>query len=498
MALSVVQPAHPEGRSEASSVVEPSTRSENKMSGWIDRLEKFQGYIVILLGFALPISISFGWGVLILGLIIWTICETMRFAEKRSRHSSDTKAEKTLESKFQKDLLRSAKPSLFSRLSRDVAPLAFPILVFVAAMFVCGLPINGLKAGVYAVGTLKTLLVYPFVHQALRRAQWAVPHAILAVLATSAVSSVYAACQQIFDWHPIQPNGFKYLQGTGFMTAPMPFAGQMQVVISFAASLLLYRGFENFPAPLNKKQVAILFAVLSVVGLIFAAERSAWVGAICAIIALTLSFSFKTFMKGFLAMAIVGALTYAFVPIVKQRIDPMFNPNQDPSITARYKIWNVAFEKFKENPVYGIGIRRFPHISGIEGAVNTKGYFDHAHSNYLHLLATTGLIGFIAYIYLIFATLRLSWKILKLKERDGAGLDELRQLKLQRSIAAGSLAATTALMISGIFEYNFGTGQVRLFYFYMLAFLGLPFRYPLTRESSTTLSTDTARQSSSP
>lgn len=197
-------------------------------------------------------------------------------------------------------------------------------------------------------------------------------------------------------------------------------------------------------------------------------------------------------------MALVGALTYASVPIVKQRVDPLFNPNSDPSITARFKIWDIAFERFKNNSVFGVGIRKFKHITGIEGAVSTKGYFDHAHSNYLHMLATTGLIGFIAYIYLLFATLRLSWKLLKVKQREDATDEEIKQLKLRRSIAAGSLAATTALMVSGIFEYNFGTGQVRLFYFYMLAFLGVPLNLFTKRESSATLSTDTATLSSSP
>ena len=42
-----------------------------------------------------------------------------------------------------------------------------------------------------------------------------------------------------------------------------------------------------------------------------------------------------------------------------------------------------------------------------------------------------------------------------------------------RSIAVALLAASVSLAVSGLFEFNFGTGHVRLTYFFFLAFLGL-------------------------
>src|SRR4029077_17110358 len=106
-----------------------------------------------------------------------------------------------------------------------------------------------------------------------------------------------------------------------------------------------------------------------------------------------------------------------------------------------------------------------------KSAMPNKGYFDHAHSNYLHMLAATGIVGFSAYMYLLFMTFAITAKLSKPLSLEGLSEKDVEQLQFDRAIAIGLLAVSTSLAVSGLFEYNFGTGHVRLTYFYWLAFL---------------------------
>ncbi len=74
-------------------------------------------------------------------------------------------------------------------------------------------------------------------------------------------------------------------------------------------------------------------------------------------------------------------------------------------------------------------------------------------------------------MYLLFMTFAITAKLSKPFSAQGLSKEEIEKLQFERSIAIGLLAASTSLAVSGLFEFNFGTGHVRLTYFYWLAFL---------------------------
>jgi O-antigen ligase len=72
------------------------------------------------------------------------------------------------------------------------------------------------------------------------------------------------------------------------------------------------------------------------------------------------------------------------------------------SLTGRDKIWAIAIEEWRNNPVFGYGLTlfdaRFQHSIGIPGAV-------HAHNQFLDTLARSGLVGatgLLAYVFALF------------------------------------------------------------------------------------------------
>src|SRR5262249_31950693 len=89
---------------------------------------------------------------------------------------------------------------------------------------------------------------------------------------------------------------------------------------------------------------------------------------------------------------------------------------------------------------------------------------NHAHNNYLHILATTGMFGLITYLWLWLVVLTTSVRTYKkVAGQPGDGTHS--------SLALGVFGATVALMVAGIFEYNFGTAQLRLAQWFVLAML---------------------------
>jgi hypothetical protein len=75
------------------------------------------------------------------------------------------------------------------------------------------------------------------------------------------------------------------------------------------------------------------------------------------------------------------------------------------------------------------------------------------------MLATTGILGLLSYLWLSFAAIRLAW----INYRYAIGFD--------RSLGLGIMGGLISLMVAGIFEYNFGTGQVRLAQWFLLSLL---------------------------
>jgi O-antigen ligase len=162
---------------------------------------------------------------------------------------------------------------------------------------------------------------------------------------------------------------------------------------------------------------------------------------------------------------VISVICWAAVPVVHMRISALENWQQDVSVRVRLKIWQESAKIWRSAPIVGIGIRHFPHFDFPEAIVpgHSKD-LNHAHSNYLHILATTGMFGLITYLWLWLVVLTTA--VRTYKQCAGQSDDPTSS-----SLALGVFGATVALMVAGIFEYNFGTAQVRLAQWFVLAML---------------------------
>ncbi len=341
------------------------------------------------------------------------------------------------------------------------APLTVPIIVFAAAVLLSGIANGGIGEALQSIQGLRGMLVYFW-------AYWAFSYnprlnilAVSAILIAGSLAGLLASIEQLTGYHPFS---FPYLQGTGFLSGPMAFSGLAQLFSLLALGIFLKDGYRDLRARLNKPYIFGVLLLGNFLGLLFCSERSAWFGAVSAIFITSLLVSRRATILTSLFLFMTSALSWLLLPVVRERLAALFNWRTDVSVSTRFILWERAWQVFKESPIFGIGIRHFPHLRIDEALKQGHVALDHAHSNYLHILATTGIIGISAYFYLWFSAIKLSY----LNQRNKS------YAKLEQGIYLGIFAGIVSLAISGLFEYNFGTGQVRLAQWFLLAMLNCP------------------------
>jgi O-antigen ligase len=320
---------------------------------------------------------------------------------------------------------------------------------------------GGLAEALRSVFSLNPLIVYLWMADLFYRRGHVLTACLSAVLPIAALGGLFGTIQQIFDFHPF---GYRYLQGTGFLSSPMAFAGQMQIFSLLSLGLLLKGTYKQFPRPLNRTWVFAVVTGLNLLGVFFAGERSAWLGAAAGAFVLAGCFSLRAALGCLASLAVVAVVSFYTVPIVHTRFEPLLSGKQDVGTRVRLDLWRTALDCWRQSPIVGIGIRRFPHQIVPEAIVPGRSKdLNHAHSNYLQILSTTGLFGCAAYAWILISVIAACLRNMKRTE-GAAGLDPY-------GLAVGILAGTASLMVAGIFEYNFGTSQVRLAQWFVLAML---------------------------
>jgi len=106
---------------------------------------------------------------------------------------------------------------------------------------------------------------------------------------------------------------------------------------------------------------------------------------------------------GQIGLAII-AVAGTPVALAVLNIGPLASKLYQGTLRNRFDYWNAAIGMFKDQPIFGVGIDRFGEYYrqyAVQNQVVQGQITDNAHSVYLQLLATGGLILFIPYILLI-------------------------------------------------------------------------------------------------
>ncbi len=125
----------------------------------------------------------------------------------------------------------------------------------------------------------------------------------------------------------------------------------------------------------------------------------------------------KTVLIALLVFCCIGGTILA-LPHYTARLVTTFNTTTNGSNLARIWIWHSSIEMFKKAPVNGVGLGNWEQeyiAQGYRDLLKTKGRLPHAHNNFFQILAETGLIGTMGFLYFTFYFLYHSFRNWRLK-----------------------------------------------------------------------------------
>ena len=122
-----------------------------------------------------------------------------------------------------------------------------------------------------------------------------------------------------------------------------------------------------------------------------------------------------------LASLLVAAVLGTPVALAVLNFGPLASRLYQGTLRNRLDYWNAAIGMFKDHPIFGVGIDRFGEYYreyAVQNQVVQGQITDNAHSIYLQLLATGGLILFIPYILLVLFITIVGFKALGKTQGD--------------------------------------------------------------------------------
>ncbi len=259
----------------------------------------------------------------------------------------------------------------------------------------------------------------------------------------------------ILDWKVLvdgtreyQPKRFfRLVAGTlhshaqGLMFFHLSFA----TAISFSINYLLARVLWPMQEDGKKLQIFLLISTLiAAAALYFTYSRTAWITLV--VIPVVLCFLRKP--KWGLVVLGMGPILVAILWLssssVRQRV------HDSAGWTGRYYVWASSLEMVKDRPIWGVGFGKsgaYTDHYAEQFLGGTKSFSSHAHNNMLDALATTGALGFLAYLFWFGLFGYYAWQLFRRAPPD------------RRWLPAALLGAWVAFQINGLTQVNFYDGK---------------------------------------
>jgi O-antigen ligase len=260
------------------------------------------------------------------------------------------------------------------------------------------------------------------------------------------------------------------------------FAGYMELIIPLSIGYAV-AAFSN--APLRgqtawrrfvhrvtgeaSSRLALLFfaVVVMAVSLVLSLSRAGLVSFLTALLVVGGALYVGRATRRWIALPVallvslaVSLLWFGLGPLI-DRYATLFRLNRDESMLGRILVWRDALGIVRDHPVLGSGLGTFRSVFPAYKTFSDPVLYDHAHNDYVQLLAETGWAGFI----LALGTLGLLLGLIVAGWRR-------RRNPWARGLLAGLLTGMLAILIHGFSDFNFHVPSNALLF---AVFLGLAF-----------------------
>lgn len=206
-----------------------------------------------------------------------------------------------------------------------------------------------------------------------------------------------------------------------------------------AMSLVLSRG--TWPGPATSSTLTLLAIPIAAWALVVEQTRSAWLGALVGLALVAVARAPR--LLWVLAGAVALLLVVRPAPVMKRLTV------SDASSVDRYYMWQAGIDMVRDKPVFGQGPGMIPlAYERFRWPEATDRTLSHLHSNPLQFAAERGLPCAVIWLWWVALPLGRAYREWRLGAWDA------------RSISVGALGLLVAMLVAGMFEFNFGDSEV--------------------------------------
>ena len=258
------------------------------------------------------------------------------------------------------------------------------------------------------------------------------------VIAVGSAAALYGIVQFNFFGYDTLDN-----RVVGPLSHWMTFSGVLMLVTGAALARLLYVGREwVWPA---------IAVPALVVALFYTQTRNAMVGLVAAVGLLMAERNWRLL----LVLPVLGLVFFAIAPsAIISRVQSIGDLN-DPASRDRVAMLRSGAHMVQDHPITGVGPNMIPVVYAqyrdTTYAVNEVN--PHLHNVPMQIAAERGLPALAIWLWFVFVASRDLWRQLRRGEAT--------------AVAGAGVAAMVAMLVAGLFEYNFGDSE------FLMLFLGL-------------------------
>jgi O-antigen ligase len=264
---------------------------------------------------------------------------------------------------------------------------------------------------------------------------------------------------------------FGFFRARGLTHNSMTFGHILAVLFAVLTPFLLYRSFKERP---NLEKALCGSLVFIFLALVFTFTRGAWVAVAAQAIVVLFFWNRRHATKALVIGAIVAVIFASASVAIRERIKSIGDPKY-ASTVERMMLWESNWHMFLDHPLLGIGAgRNQKEVEAYNIRLRGKSHpVANAHNNILHVLAGTGIFGFIfwatAMIWLFVNTLK------RFREATTPG---------EKALHLGCIGAIIAFHVGGLTQTTFDDTEVRMLLCLWLAMsIAVAYRQSILRQT---------------
>ncbi len=358
-------------------------------------------------------------------------------------------------------------------------PLDLPILLFLLTSLISVTFSFNFKTSITGLKEECWVIIYFLVIYILKYAE--IKKALFLLLLGSSLSAFYGlSCYLGGGWlipflHN-KPLLTKAIMGNtdrvgGFFHFYMTFANYQSLIFLLFFPLILYWDKQNRGNSfLSDKKCLLVIICLAIIfiAIIFSFTRGAWIAIFCSLFLFLIGhYPRQTIFSGLILLVATGIFISLFSHqflsnrIIK-RSQSIF---EIKTWGGRPLLWLEGIRLWQKSPLTGIGIDNYENYafrdrSSPKEIITTC----HAHSNYSQFLSERGILGLLAYFFLLFSIFKEGILIIRAR---------LRCNPFAVFVTYGLLMAFVSWIISGVSEYTYGDSELVMLFWFLVALLSI-------------------------